>query len=103
MMRLLAAALMLCASTAALAQLRAVPPQAQRATLWHLEGRLVQLDGAQVLLSPGAKIRDARNRLVRPGAIPPGSAVRFLPDKRGNVHRVWILSPQEAADTAPAK
>jgi hypothetical protein len=103
MTRVFAAALLLSVAGVASAQLRAVPPEAKRATLWHLEGRLVQLDGAQVLLSPGAKIRDARNRLVRPGAIPPGSAVRFLPDKRGNVHRVWILSPQEAADTAPAK
>ena len=103
MNRTLAAALLFSVAGAAAAQLRAVPPEAKRATLWHLEGRLVQLDGAQVLLAPGAKIRDARNRLVRPGAIPPGSAVRFLADKRGNLHRVWILSPQEAADTAPAK
>jgi len=101
MTRVLAAALLLSVAGAASAQSRAVPPEAKRATLWHLEGRLVQLDGAQVLLAPGARIRDARNRLVRPAAVPPGSIVRFLQDKSGNVHRVWVLSPQEAADTAP--
>ena len=103
MIRPLAAALLLCAAGIAAAQLRTVPPEAKRATLRHLQDRLVQLDGAQVLLSPGAQIRDADNRLMLPGAIPPGSVVKFLPDAMGNVHRVWILSPQEAADTAPPK
>jgi hypothetical protein len=103
MMRLLAAAILLCASSAAIAQVRAVPPEARRATMYHLQDRLVQLDSTQVLLSPGAQIRNADNRLILPIAIPPGSVVKFLPDAMGNVHRVWILTAQEAADTAPPK
>jgi len=103
MMRLLAAAVLLCASAAVLAQLRTVPAHAVRAQMWHLQDRLVQIDKARVLLSPGAQIRDADNRLIVPGAIPPGSIVKFVPDAMGYVHRVWILSPREAADTAPPK
>ena len=103
MTRLLAAAILLCASAAVLAQLRTVPPHAVRAEMWHLQDRLVQIDKARVLLSPGAQIRDAHNRLVLPVAVPPGSVVKFLADPMGHVHRVWILSPQEAADTAPPK
>lgn len=103
MMRLLAAAILLCASAAAPAQLRTVPPHAVRAEMWHLQDRLVLIGKAQVLLSPGAQIRDADNRLVLPGAIPPGSIVKYLPDGMGNVFRVWILTAQEAADTAPPK
>ena len=103
MTRLLAAAILLCASSAASAQLRTVPPEAKRATMFHLQDRLVQIDSAQVLLSPGAQIRDAQNRLMLPVAVPPGSVVKYLPDAMGNVHRVWILTPQEAADTAPPK
>ena len=38
-----------------------------------------------------------------PAAIPPGSIVKYRTDAQGMVSEVWILTPQEAAQPAPAK
>ena len=103
MMRLLAAAVLLCASATVLAQLRTVPANAKRGEMRHLQDMTVQIDKAQARLAPGAQIRDIHNRLVLPAAIPAGSVVKYQWDAQGMVHRVWILTPQEAAQSAPAK
>jgi hypothetical protein len=92
-------------SFAAHAQLRSVPPDAKPGTLRHLQDMVVELDGKPARLSPGAQIRDAANRLVLPAAVPDKTLVKYLVDPSGMVHRVWILSPQEAAQipkTLPA-
>jgi hypothetical protein len=91
---LLAAAAM---AFAAHAQLRPIPPEAKLATLRHLQDMIVELDGKAVRLSPGAQIRDASNRLVLPTAVAGKTVVRYLTDASGMVHRVWILSKEEAA------
>ena len=97
MMRLLAAAVLLCASATVLAQLRTVPAHAKRGELRHLQDMIVQIDQQQARLSPGAQIRDIHNRLMLPAAIPPGSIVKYRTDAQGMVSEVWILTPQEAA------
>jgi hypothetical protein len=103
MMRLLAAAVLLCASATVLAQLRTVPAHAKRGELRHLQDMIVQIDQQQARLSPGAQIRDIHNRLMLPAAIPPGSIVKYRTDAQGMVSEVWILTPQEAAQSAPPK
>jgi hypothetical protein len=97
MTRLLATAILVCASAVALAQLRSVPANSKRAVMSHLQEMYVQVDGKQARLSPGAQVRDIHNRLVLPTAIPRGSVVRFQVDKQGLISSVWILTPQEAA------
>ena len=82
---------------AAQAQLRSIPADAKAGTMRHLQDMMVELDGKPVRLSPGAQIRDASNRLVLPTAVAGKTAVRYLPDASGMLHRVWILSKQEAA------
>jgi len=81
---------------AAHAQLRSIPAEAQAGTMRHLQDMIVELDGKAVRLSPGAQIRDAANRLVLPTAVAAKTAVRYLPDASGMVHRIWILSKEEA-------
>jgi len=81
----------------ALAQMRSIPAQAQRGVIRHLQGMLVEINGARVLLAPGAQIRDASNRGIVPSAVPPGAPVRYLLDAQGNPFRIWLLSPEEAA------
>jgi hypothetical protein len=103
MMRLLAAVFLLLVSAAVLAQLRTVPANAKRGEMRHLQDMFVQIDGARARLAPGAQIRDIHNRLVLPAAIAPGSVVKYQLDAQGMVHRVWILTPQEAARPAPAR
>jgi hypothetical protein len=80
---------------AAHAQLRSIPPEAKPATLRHLQEMIVELNGKPVRLSPGAQIRDPFNRLVLPAAIVEKTAVRYLVDRDGRVHRIWILSAEE--------
>jgi hypothetical protein len=87
------------------AQLRTIPEDARPATLRHLQDMIVELDDKPARLSPGAQIRDPHNRLVLPTAMAARTVVRYLPDASGMVHRVWILSREEAAQlprTLPA-
>jgi hypothetical protein len=96
-MRTLLFALILSFAAAAAAQLRTIPPEAKPGTLRHMADLLVELDGQPQRLSPGAQIRDPDNRLVLPASITESIQVRYLIDGTGNVHRAWILSPQERA------
>ena len=91
----LAALLLVCASAAA--QMRAIPDDAKRAAIRHVQETVVELNGARALLAPGVQIRDAENRLIVPTAIPDGVLVKYLLDAQGQVRRVWILSPDETA------
>src|SRR5260221_13067564 len=85
------------AAGAAQAQLRSIPADAKRATLSHVEGMMVEIDGRKMQLAAGAQIRDGRNMILVPAAVPPGVAVKYLLDSQGLIGSVWILSPQEAA------
>ena len=91
------------AAGAAQAQFRTLPADAKRATMRHVQGMTVELDGKQTELAAGAQIRDANNMIVLPTALPSGSLVKFTRDLQGQVWRVWILSPQEAAQPDPKK
>jgi hypothetical protein len=81
----------------ALAQLRTLPQEATRGHIRHVAEMDVEIDGARERLSPGAQIRDGSNRLVLPSALPAGALVKYARDAQGLVHRVWILTPEEAA------
>jgi hypothetical protein len=96
----LAAALL--ASPAA-AQLRTIPADAERGVMRHISGMTVELNGETVRLGTGAQIRDASNRIILPGMLPPESLVKYKLDLQGQVHRIWILSPEEAAQPDPEK
>ena len=90
-------------SGAALAQLRTIPADAKRATMSHVQGMTVEINGTKTELAPGAQIRDAENRIILPATLPSGSLIKFMPDMQGRVWRVWILSQQEAAQPDPKK
>ena len=91
-------ALLLLSVTAPLAgaQLRSIPKDARAGEIRHLQGMVVEIDGAPKRLAPGAQIRDASNRIIVPTAIPSGTLIKYLVDANGQVHRVWILTPEEA-------
>lgn len=92
---LLLALALVCAPAAA--QLRTIPPDARPAEMRHLGQNTVEVDGKPAQLSAGAQIRDESNRIIMPTALPAGAKVRYALDANGYVHRVWILTPQEAA------
>jgi hypothetical protein len=93
----------LCAS-AALAQLRTLPADAKRGWIRPVAQMDVEIDGRKMQLSPGAQIRDANNLLIVPNSLPAaGALAKYLLDASNMVYRVWILSPQEAAQPDPKK
>jgi hypothetical protein len=87
----------LLASFPAKAQFRTIPAEAKRGVMSHVQEMTVEIDGKRALLAPGAQIRDGRNMAIIPAAVPPGVVIKYLLDSLGQVTRVWILSPQEAA------
>ena len=97
MIRVLAFLLGLAASAGVEAQLRSIPAQAKRGEMQHLQDMYVAINGRRMRLASGAQIRDESNRIVLPTTVRPGVLVKYTADAQGDVFRVWILSPQEAA------
>ena len=97
LLQLLLVASMLFAGTG-YAQLRTIPANAKRATVGQPQVLpYVELNGKVVRLAPGGVIYDQNNRTIVHGALPPGADVAFTLDMRGDVARIYILTPQEQA------
>ena len=97
-------ALLLCAlllPAAALAQMRQIPDIAKRGNITHIQDSIVEIDGQQMRLSAGAQIRNRDNLFIVPMSLPPGAPVKYILDGAGQIHRVWVLTAEEAA--APDK
>jgi hypothetical protein len=77
--------------------LRTIPAEAKRGRITHIQAMDVTVDGRRVRLAPGVLIRDANNRFVLPAEIPADAAVGYLTNLEGQIDRVWILTPAEAA------
>ncbi|MBI5912760.1 MAG: hypothetical protein HY848_22745 [Betaproteobacteria bacterium] len=97
-------ALLICAllvPAAALAQLRPIPDFAKRGSIVHIQGTIVEVDGQPMRLSAGAQIRSRDNLFIVPMSLPRGAPVKYTLDGSGQIHRVWVLTAEEAA--APDK
>ena len=101
MRRLILALVLACTAAAAQAQFRTIPVEAKRAVMGAIDGNVTTLDGKRVLTAVGLQIRDGRNLIVVPTAVPPNLIVRYLLDSQGQLSRVWILSPAEASAPDP--
>jgi hypothetical protein len=97
MIRGLLFALALTFASGATAQLRSLPPDAKRGSLSHVQGMIMELNGQRIEMSAGGQIRDGRNMIVLPTAMPAGVLVKYQLSADGKLHRVWVLTPQEAA------
>jgi len=91
----------LLAHPAAFAQARQIPDGAKRGSVVQVEGAIVEIDGQRMRLSPGAQIRSRENLFIVQTSLPPGATVKYLLDATGQIFRVWVLTPEEAA--APDK
>ena len=94
-----------CATGAVLAQpiLRTIPEDAKRGVMSPVQGMTVEIDGKKMELAAGAQIRDDRNMILVPMALPKDAKVKYQLNPDGKVRRAWILSPQEAAQPDPKK
>jgi hypothetical protein len=54
---------------------------------------LVQIDGREQRLAPGARIIGANNASITPNQVPANSKVRYRVDSSGLVTHVWLLPP----------
>jgi hypothetical protein len=80
------------------AQMRTLPADAERGFIRHIEGSRVSIDGRPMQLAPGAAIRGPDNLIIVPTALPSDSVLaEYLTDSDGQISRVWLLSPAEAA------
>lgn len=96
--RVLLLALALSLPALAAAQARAIPEAAKRGTIEHVADMVVRIDGRELRLAPGATIRNERNLIVVPAALPrEGAEAEFLVDGNGQISRVWVLTAEEAA------
>jgi hypothetical protein len=84
-------------ATTAAGQLRTIPADAERAQIRHVQENVIQLNGQLAQLAPGARIRDASNRLIVPMALPSDAVVKYRLDEKGQVREIWVLTDEEAA------
>lgn len=80
----------------AYAQGRTIPEQAKGGEVGRVQDMTVSIDGVELRLAPGVRVRDESNRIVFPAALPAGAQVKYLLDHQGMVRQVWILTPEEA-------
>jgi hypothetical protein len=95
------AALLICFATAALGQVRTIPQDAKRGEMRYVPDMTVEVNGQQLPLAPGIQIRDPLNMILVPAALPDKALVKYRLDGNGMVRQVWILTPEEAAASAP--
>ncbi len=82
----------------ALAQTRPIPEEARRGYIQHVQEMIVTLDGNSMRLAPGSTVRDQKNLIIVPAAMPrQGAWVDFIVDSDGQISRVWLLTPEEQA------
>lgn len=87
----------------ALALERLFPPTAQRGVLSMEDYPAIFLNNKERRLSAGAWIRNRNNTIDMPASLRGQRyTVNYTENAQGEIDRVWILSPQEAEQPAPA-
>ena len=80
----------------AAAQLHRFPPKTLVGKFSLLSFPQAMLDGRQVQLAPGVRIRSVGNALVVPSTVSGEQTVRYRLDPLGQVIEIWLLTPAEA-------
>ncbi|WP_374340592.1 hypothetical protein [Methyloversatilis sp.] len=91
----------LCLPLLAVAQLRAIPPEAIKAKMKPPVDGVVEVGKYTFKLAPGAQIRSTDNRILLPVMMGSEQVVRYTLDANGDLYRVWVLSPEELDQPAP--
>lgn len=58
---------------------------------------LIEINGKLLRLAPGGLIFDRENRTIVHGALPPLAPILFVEDGTGQIVRIYLLRPEEAA------
>jgi hypothetical protein len=77
-------------------QTRNFPREALRGEMTVKQPPYLEMDERVTRLSPGARVLDENNRLVRPASLLNREiTVNYLLDRRGQVTQAWILTAEE--------
>jgi hypothetical protein len=94
----------LAAASAALAAERPFPTFAKRGTMKPDLFPAIIIDGRPRILTPGARIWNANNMIDMPASLPQTNVVvNYTEDENAYIDRVWILTPEEAAQSPKAQ
>ena len=74
---------------------RNFPPDSKLGKLTAVSFPQFTIDGQQMIMAPGGKIRGVDNLIILPSVANYIGTVRYQLDIMGNLHRVWILTPDE--------
>jgi hypothetical protein len=75
---------------------RDFPREALRGDMTVKQPPYIEMDDRVTRLSPGARVLDEGNRLVRPASLLNREVtVNYLLDRRGQVTQAWILTAEE--------
>lgn len=86
-------------NTAQAQNTRQFPLAAKRGMLVVTAPPVIQINGANERLSPGARIKGPNNLLVMSASLVGTSVlVNYVRDGQGMIHEVWILSAEEAQE-----
>ncbi|NMM37164.1 MAG: hypothetical protein HHJ09_06565 [Glaciimonas sp.] len=83
---------------------RPFPSNAKRGTMTPATYPAINIDGKERMLSPGAQIFNANNTIDLPDNLRAGNVtVNFTENNQGQIHRIWMLTPQEASKPLPVQ
>lgn len=76
---------------------RAFPPDSKLGELMAMRYPEIRISDRTMYLSAGGQIRGKDNLLILPTMLSESGPIRYQMDIMGNVHRIWLLTPAEAA------
>ncbi len=81
---------------------RNFPKEALRGEMTVKQPPYLEMDDRVTRLSPGARVLDEDNRLLRPSSLVNRElTVNYLTDRRGQVTQAWILTADEKKEKRP--
>lgn len=79
-------------------QTRKFPTNSQLGNLTAVTFPLFTINDQQMIMSVGGQIRGIDNMIILPSTANYVGLIRYQLDMTGNLHRVWILTPDEVKE-----
>ncbi|PTQ78530.1 hypothetical protein C8R26_10298 [Nitrosomonas oligotropha] len=79
-------------------QTRKFPPNSQLGSLTAVAFPHFTINGQQMTMGAGGQIRGIDNMIILPSTANYIGLIRYQLDTMGNLHRVWILTPDEVKE-----
>ncbi len=80
---------------------RRIPTDAPQGRITVRTASLVEIDGKEFRLAPGARFLTPKNATVTPNRVEAGAQVSYQLDERGQIQTVWILAKDPDRASAP--